>query len=98
LSKIDGCIIFDKQMNLHGFGGIIHADQKQVSSVRIVINNIETENSESEFLSLKGTRHRSAFSLAKQNESSLIFVISQDGQVSCYHRAQNTMFISENSW
>jgi DNA integrity scanning protein DisA with diadenylate cyclase activity len=69
-----------------GFGGVIglgEFDAKVVDSPR-KLKNVKTGaiHDDSEIASLGlGTRHRSAFRLCKAHANSLVFVVSQDGDL-----------------
>jgi hypothetical protein len=86
LSAVDGCVVLNHNLDVLGFGGVIglgDSDKKIVESPR-KLKNAKTgailEDSEIVSLDL-GTRHRSAFRLCKAHADSLVFVISQDGDL-----------------
>ena len=86
LSAVDGCVVLNHNLDVLGFGGVIglgESDAKVVDSPRR-LKNAKTGaiHDDSEIASLGlGTRHRSAFRLCKTHANSLVFVVSQDGDL-----------------
>jgi hypothetical protein len=81
LSATDGCVVLDRKLVLHGFGGSIQATGQAAKRCVYVVGAEEQEMSEPELLRPFGERHKSAFRLCKQVPGSLAFVISQDGDL-----------------
>lgn len=76
LTAADGCVVLDRKLRLHGFGGIIDAEKARDHGGLMF-----ADLAEEEFLRGHGTRHRAAFYLCKACPNSLVFVISQDGDL-----------------
>jgi len=90
LSAVDGCVVLNHNLDVLGFGGVIglgESDKKIVDSKR-KLKNIKTgeifEDSEIAKLGL-GTRHQSAFRICKAHANTLVFVISQDGDLRVFY-------------
>jgi DisA bacterial checkpoint controller nucleotide-binding len=105
LSAVDGCVVLNHNLDVLGFGGVIglgESDAKIVSSPR-KLKNVKTgailEDSEITSLGL-GTRHRSAFRLCKAHANSLVFVISQDGDLRVFYSDDEFVYGFEHlySW
>jgi hypothetical protein len=90
LSAVDGCVVLNRNLEVLGFGGVIglvDLDAKIVDSPRR-LKNVKTGAilDDSEFASLGlGTRHRSAFRLCKAHPGSVVFVVSQDGDLRVFY-------------
>ena len=81
LSATDGCVLFDRTLTLHGFGGSIEVRDAPPKKCILVRGDAQTECSEEDLLRPLGHRHRSAYNLCKEVPNSLAFVISQDGDL-----------------
>jgi hypothetical protein len=83
LSATDGCVVLDRNLTLHGFGGTIKTQNEGLSKKRCfrVDNHQNHEVNEEDLLRDFGHRHSSAFNLCKQIPSAMAFVISQDGDL-----------------
>lgn len=82
MSSVDGCVVLDRRLQLVGFGGEIRIDSKELEAAPRKLRNIKTKQltPESEVEKL-GTRHRSAYRLARVHPGIIVFVISQDGDL-----------------
>ncbi|MBA4189805.1 MAG: hypothetical protein C0467_17625 [Planctomycetaceae bacterium] len=81
LSAADGCVVFDRRLVLHGFGGSI---DKNLSGVDLgTCHDLTTEKDlpAEELLKSFGERHKSAFALCRKIPNAIVFVISQDGDL-----------------
>lgn len=82
LSGVDGCTVFDSDLNLVGFGGkIIVPFESHQRRLRDAVAN--------RFLSVDvmkrtGTRHLSAYRLCDTHEGVSCYVVSQDGDVTAF--------------
>ena len=86
MSAADGCVVLTEQLRLHGFGG------------NILVSEEECKNTDAEaklsmhypcdidhFLSsVGGQRHQSAARLIIKHKNVIVFVISQDGELSVF--------------
>jgi DisA bacterial checkpoint controller nucleotide-binding len=82
LSRVDGCVVLHQNLAVLGFGGEIRVDEIKASSAPRSLRNLKSGEitPEEELLSF-GTRHRSAFRLCKVHPGTVVFVISQDGDL-----------------
>ena len=82
LSGVDGCTVFDSDLNLVGFGGKIlvsAADHK-----RTLRDAIANKFLAADVMQKTGTRHLSAFRLCDAHEGVSSYVVSQDGHVTAF--------------
>jgi hypothetical protein len=82
LSGVDGCTVFDSDLNLVGFGGKIlvsAADHK-----RKLRDAIANKFLSADVMQKTGTRHLSAFRLCDAHEGVSCYVVSQDGHVTAF--------------
>jgi hypothetical protein len=97
LSAVDGCVAFNKYLNVIGFGGTIKlgdSDAKIVDSPRKFVNaatGVVHQDEESIFKGL-GTRHKSAFRLCKAYANCFVFVISQDGDLRVFFSDEESVY------
>ena len=86
LANVDGCVVLDRRLRLYGFGGEIRVGEEPVRGWTCTeahadtlepINAIDVER--------WGTRHRSAFRLCCVRPGTLVFVISQDGDLRVFY-------------
>lgn len=81
-SGVDGCTVFDSNLNLVGFGGKIlvsAADHK-----RRLRDAIANKFLPADVTQKTGTRHLSAFRLCDAHEGVSCYVVSQDGHVTAF--------------
>jgi hypothetical protein len=81
LSAHDGCVLLDRQMTVHGFGGTIETGAAKSSPRTYVDSRTKAPLAEEQLLARFGHRHRSAFLLCKAVPNVIAFVISQDGDL-----------------
>lgn len=93
LSSVDGCVVLDRELRVSGFGGEILVDPAQASREPRELRNLKTGEpmSESE-LDRLGTRHRSAYRLAKAHPGVIAFVVSQDGDLRIFASTEDDVF------
>ena len=93
LSFVDGCVVLDRDLRVVGFGGEILVDPGRVSQEARDLRNLKTGDlmPESE-LDRLGTRHRSAYRLAKAHPGVIAFVVSQDGDLRIFCSTQDDVF------
>lgn len=85
LMNVDGAVVLGPDLAVRGFGAVIAAgEEPEVQQAHDVWGQNTTPYS----MATKGTRHRSAARLAKARTDALVFVVSQDGPVSCFARGE----------
>jgi hypothetical protein len=96
LSAHDGCVVLDRQMTVHGFGGTIHTDAATSSARTYADSRTKAGLAEDQLLSRFGNRHRSAFLLCKAVPNAIAFVISQDGDLPVFSSDDRYVYCDEN--
>jgi hypothetical protein len=82
LSAVDGCVVLDRSLKVLGFGGEIRIGAAKGQAAPRMLRDFKTGRPIPEVeLEQMGTRHRSAFRLAKVHPGTIIFVVSQDGEL-----------------
>jgi hypothetical protein len=81
LSALDGCVVLDRGMTVHGFGGTIETGAAPSSARTLADSQDRGPLAEEQLLTRFGHRHRSAFQLCKAVPNAIAFVISQDGDL-----------------
>jgi len=82
LSGVDGCTVFDSDLNLVGFGGkILMTAMEHKRRLRDAIAN---KFLSADVMQKTGTRHLSAFHLCEAHEGVCCYVVSQDGHVTAF--------------
>jgi hypothetical protein len=95
LAATDGCVVLDRGLNLHGFGGVITLPQGIAASARTLVDYQTKEPlAEEQLLRRTGTRHRSAFQLCKLHDHTLAFVVSQDGTLRVFASDSRHVYVS----
>jgi hypothetical protein len=92
LSALDGCVVLDRGMTVHGFGGTIETGAAGPSARTYAGPPIAEE----ELLVRFGNRHRSAFLLCKAVPNAVAFVISQDGDLRVFSSDDQHVYCDEN--
>jgi hypothetical protein len=84
LSGIDGAILLNCDLALIAFGVILPVDRSTA-----VVEAVDAKGLRSRIVDLgsRGTRHRASVTYAARHPGSVVFVASEDGQVSCLFRA-----------
>jgi hypothetical protein len=86
LSATDGCVVFNRRLQLHSFGSMIDAPEGANQSVPCFLGGSSAPLSLEKLRSF-GARRRSAVQLCRACPGALAFVISQDGDLrACVHR------------
>jgi hypothetical protein len=96
LSAHDGCVLLDRQLNVHGFGGTIESRAAASSPRTYVDARTKAPLAEDQLLSRFGHRHRSAFQLCKAVPNAIAFVISQDGDLPVFSSDDRHVYCDEN--
>ncbi|MDD5772575.1 MAG: hypothetical protein PHX78_03815 [bacterium] len=101
LSKVDGCVLIDRSLNLCGFGGKILINDEEINKSGLKYADYYSKKiaSEDEIHTL-GTRHQSAFRICKAVKGALAFVISQDGDLRMFFSDSNYVyfFVNLHAW
>lgn len=98
LSGTDGCVVLDRRLVLHGFGGSIKANR----DLPIECLNLTTTTDHTEAISTKeicdryGERHKSALRLVAEVPHSLAFVVSQDGDLRLFANDGKNIQFADN--
>jgi hypothetical protein len=93
LSSVDGCVVLDRNLQVLGFGGEIRVDDRKVQAATRALRNFRTDQLTPEAeLEQYGTRHRSAYRLAKVHPGTMVFVISQDGDLRIFCSNEKDVF------
>ena len=84
LTAIDGAVLLNRDLALIAFGVIL-----PVGSPTAVVHAVDSQGLHGRIVDLgsRGTRHRAGFSYAARHPGSVVFVASEDGQVSCVVRS-----------
>jgi hypothetical protein len=96
LSGLDGCVVLDRRMTVHGFGGTIETGEAKASTLVYVDPHTEAPLQEEPLLARFGHRHRSAFLLCKAIPNAIAFVISQDGDLPVFSSDDRHVYCNEN--
>jgi hypothetical protein len=96
LSALDGCVVLDRRMTVHGFGGTIETGAATSSPRTYVDSRTNAPLSEEQLLARFGHRHRSAFQLCKAVPNAVAFVISQDGDMPVFSSDGGHVYCDEN--
>jgi hypothetical protein len=95
LSAPDGCVLLDRQMTVHGFGGTIETGAATASPLTYVDSRTDAPLAEDQLLARFGHRHRSAFLLCKAVPNAIAFVISQDGDLPVFSSDERHVYCDE---
>jgi hypothetical protein len=96
LSALDGCLVLDRHMTVHGFGGTIETGGANCSARTYVNARTNAPLAEKQLLARFGHRHRSAFLLCKAVPNAIAFVISQDGDLPVFSSDEHHVYCDEN--
>jgi hypothetical protein len=80
LTAIDGAVLLNRDLALVAFGVILPVGGRIAMTTG---NGAEDENAQVVDLGSRGTRHRASATYAQEHPGSVVFVASEDGQVSC---------------
>jgi len=93
LSSVDGCVVLDRNLQVLGFGGEIRVDNQRVQTAPRALRNLKTgQLTPEDELERMGTRHRSAYRLAKVHAEIIVFVISQDIDLRIFCSDESNVF------
>lgn len=95
LSALDGCVVLDRRMTVHGFGGTIETGAAASSPRTYADSRTKAALAEEQLLARFGHRHRSAFLLCKAVPNAIAFVISQDGDLPVFSSDDRHVYCDE---
>jgi hypothetical protein len=96
LSALDGCVVLDRGMTVHGFGGTIETGAAKSSPLTYADSRDRAPLVDEPLLARFGHRHRSAFLLCKAVPNAIAFVISQDGDLRVFSSDDQHVYCDEN--
>jgi hypothetical protein len=96
LSALDGCVVLDRRMTVHGFGGTIETGAASSALRTYAGSRAHAPLTEEQLLARFGHRHRSAFLLCKAVPNAIAFVISQDGDLPVFSSDDRHVYCDEN--
>lgn len=82
LSRIDGAVVMDTDLRVHGFGAKLSGTQESFTVAEL--DTITASISEVPISSLGGMRHQSAARYVHRNTDSMVVVASQDGRLTLF--------------
>ena len=92
LAATDGCIVLDPRLNVKGFGAKIDWPDN-ASFLPLVNARTDKEVPEEQIEKGLGTRHRSACRLSQTLPGAIIFVVSQDGDLSAFYSDDSRSYL-----
>lgn len=93
LSAVDGCVVLDRSLKVLGFGGEIRIGAGKAQASPRVLRDFKTGRPIPEVeMEQMGTRHRSAFRLAKVHAGAIVFVVSQDGELRIFCSDEHSVY------
>jgi hypothetical protein len=95
LSATDGCVVFNRKLQLHSFGTMIEVPEGRGEWVPIYEADSSTALAEGKLRSY-GARHRSAVQLCRACPGTLAFVISQDGDLRAFVHRNDCVRVYDN--
>jgi hypothetical protein len=96
LSALDGCVVLDRRMTVHGFSGTIETRTADSSTRTYADSRTNAPLAEGQLLARFGHRHRSAFLLCKAVPNAIAFVISQDGDLPVFSSDDRHVYCDEH--
>lgn len=96
LSRVDGFVLLDKTMVVHGFGVEARSDCDLADVYVAGDAKASPRLLHQAQLSQFGTRHRAMMRYCHENEGALGFVVSQDGDIRATARVRNRLILWEN--
>ncbi len=96
LSCVDGCVLLDRHMVVHGFGVEVRTDNL-LSDIHIARDpHADPKLLRKGELTQYGTRHRAMMRYCYDNPRTLGFVVSQDGDIRAMTRIDDMLVLWEN--
>jgi Probable sensor domain DACNV len=93
LTEADGCVVLSPELEVVGFGGEITVDDRTAACSSIVFSDLDSARAwpDQSGHDLGGTRHRSAYRLCKTVPGALVFVVSQDGDLTLLYNTHDNV-------
>lgn len=91
LSAIDGAVLGGPRLAIYGAGYLIPAVQLPAGTVRQALD--ASGDTSEEYPARHGARHGAGFSFAYQNTNAVVFIVSEDGPVSCALRVGDHVLV-----
>lgn len=95
LSATDGCVVFDRNLNVRGFGAKIEWNPED-RFLPLIDPQKNQEISDEEIKQEMGTRRKSACRLVQVTPGAIVFVVSQDGDLSVFYSDNSHAYRVEN--
>jgi hypothetical protein len=95
-SLIDGAVVLSRRLTLYGFGAKIQVSVAQAEKSNRHFKDTEngkTYDDESFMRSIGGTRHQSAARLCQAFPETLVFTVSQDGDLKLFYSDQGAAYL-----
>ena len=83
LTAVDGAVVVSAELALLAFGVVLPVGRETVISEA---SDSEGVNARVVDFGSRGTRHRASATYAAEHPGSVVFVVSEDGQISCFYR------------
>lgn len=96
LSAADGCVVFNRRLQLHSFASMIELSESDHDTVPCFQGDTATRLDPARLRSL-GARRRSAALLCQACPGAMAFVISQDGELRILVRCEDGVRLYENA-
>lgn len=82
LSRIDGAVVIDTDLRVHGFGAKLSGEQDSITVTEM--DALTRSTTQVSIAEIGGMRHQSAARYVYRNHDSLVIVASQDGKVTLF--------------
>jgi hypothetical protein len=96
LSATDGCVVIDRELVVRGFGGSIKLERSAEELRPIIHLPTGATISRDDLLRPFGERHKSAYYLCHQVPNSIVFVLSQEGDLRVFASDDSNVYFAEN--
>lgn len=96
LSATDGCVVFNRRLELHSIGSMIEVPQSTIAPIPCFIGQSATPLDEARYRSF-GARRKSAVQLCQACPGAIAFVISQDGDLRIFVRQGDEVRLYDNA-
>lgn len=96
LSRVDGFVLLDKSLIAHGFGVEVRTDAEVAQVAMAGDAQASVDRLRPAPISQFGTRHRAMMRYCSDNEGSLGFIISQDGDIRATMKHRGRLVLWEN--
>lgn len=96
LATVDGAVVMTNKLRLLGFGAEIIATSPSLKRIKIITDFQKNVGAYGE-IEYFGTRHRSAFRFCSSFEDSVVFIVSQDGEIRIAKRVGSELLVWSNA-